>query len=159
MQSEAHFTGDLRGVDFSCQPLPGAVFRKANLYRVSFAGADLRGAAFEECFAAETSFAGAQCGGLRAQRSNFFCGNFTGADLSAALLWNCVLARADLRGARLRQVTITLDCSSFEELRLDYSATAELAYLLRRARSRDAPGNMVGVSERDLQRLERVFSR
>jgi uncharacterized protein YjbI with pentapeptide repeats len=77
--------------------------------------------------------------------------------LSDALLWKCVLAGADLRGATLHGLTVTLDCNSYEELRLDRSATAELAYLFGRARTPHRQGWLDILGERDLARLAHVF--
>ena len=139
--------------------LAGLVFEGADLYRASFAGANLTGASFLDCFAAEADFGHADCAQIRAIRSNFYRSNFGGADLSEALLLNCVFAAADLRGADLRRVTLTLDCNSFEEIRLDRSASAELAYLFARARTPHRAGWLNIIGERDLARLARVFER
>ncbi len=151
--------GDQRGRDFSGRDLTGAVFEGADLYRASFAGANLTGVTLSNCFAAEASFQQAHCACLRAIKSNFYRSDFNGADLSDALLWNCVLAGADLRGAKLRRLTVTLDCNSFEELRLERCASAELAYLFGRARSPHRQGWMDVVGERDVARLKSVFTR
>jgi uncharacterized protein YjbI with pentapeptide repeats len=153
------FAEDQRGRDFSKMDLAGAVFEAADLYRASFAGANLTGASFVNCFAAEANFQQANCAQLRAIQSNFYRACFGGADLSAALLWNCVLAGADLRGATLRRVTFTLDCNSFEEIRLDRTASAELAYLFGRARTPHRQGWLNVIGERDLARLTRIFER
>ena len=139
--------------------LAGAVFEAADLYRTSFTGANLAGASFVNCFAAEADFQLADCKLLSALQSNFYRSNFGGADLSEALLWNCVLASADLRGATLRRATLTLDCNSFEELRLDRTASAELAYLFGRARTPHRAGWLKVIGERDLARLARIFER
>ena len=154
-----HFTGDQRGLDFSGKELAGAEFEAADLYRASFTGANLSGASFVNCFAAEADFQLADCSRLRAVQSNFYRSNFDGADLSDALLWNCVLAGADLRNASLRRVTLTLDCNSFEEIRLDRAASAELAYLFGRARTPHRSGWLKVIGERDLARLARIFQR
>ncbi len=137
--------------------LSGMVFEGADLYHVSFAGANLTGALFLDCFAAEADFRHADCSQIRAIRSNFYRSNFGGADLSEALLWNCVFAGADLRGASLRRLTVTLDCNSFEELRLDRGASAELAYLFSQARTPHRQGWLDIIGEKDLARLARVF--
>jgi len=150
---------DLRGKDFSGMDFAGMVFEGADLYRASFAGANLTGASFLDCFAAEADFTHVNGSQIRAIRSNFYRSNFGGADLSEALLWNCVLAGADLRGATVRRVTITLDCNSYEELRLDRSASAELAYLFGRARTPHRQGWLDVLGERDLARLKHVFAR
>ena len=139
--------------------LAGIVFEGADLYRASFAGANLTGASFLDCFAAEADFRHADCPQICAIRSNFYRSNFGGADLSEALLLNCVFAAADLRGANLRRVTLTLDCNSFEEIRLDRSASAELAFLFARARTPHRAGWLNIIGERDLARLARVFER
>lgn len=138
--------GDQRGRDFSRRNLAGAVFDGADLYRATFDGANLNGTAFLSCFAAETSFKQANCAQLQAIKTNFYRAGFSGADLSDALLWSCVLAGADLRCARLRRLTVTLDCNSFEELRLDRSTSAELAYLFGRAHS--TPARLAGHCRR-----------
>jgi len=153
------FQGDQRGRNFSGKDLAGRVFEAADFYRVSFEGANLTGATFLNCFAAEASFKHANCADLRAIKTNFYRSDFNGADLSDALLWNCVLATADLRGATLRRLTLTLDCNSFEELRLERSASAELAYLFSRARSPHRQGWLDVLDERDLARLVHVFER
>ena len=137
--------------------MTGRVFEGADFYRVSFDGANLSGAVFVNCFAAEASFKQAHCANLQAIKTNFYRSDFSGAELSDALLWNCVLAGADLRGATLRRVTITLDCNSYEELRLDRSASAELAYLFGRARTPHRKGWLDVLGEHDLARLARVF--
>lgn len=139
--------------------LAGTVFIGVDLYRATFDGANLSGAKFENCFAAEASFKQANCTNLQAIKTNFYRASFRGADLSDALVWNCVLAAADLRAARLRRVTLTLDCNSFEELRLDRNASAELAYLFGRVRTVHRKGWLDIVGERDLAGLERVFAR
>lgn len=153
------FTGDQRGLDFSEMDLAETLFDGADLYRASFAGADLTGALFVSCFAAETDFQRANCSRLRAVHSNFYRADFRGADLSDALLWNCVLAGADLRSASLRRVTLTLDCNSFEEIHMDRTTSAELAYLFGRARTPHRAGWLNVIGERDLARLARLFER
>jgi uncharacterized protein YjbI with pentapeptide repeats len=150
---------DLRGKDFSGANLAGTVFEGADLYRASFDDANLIGATFSNCFAAEASFKQSNCAHLRAIQTNLYRADLSGADLSDALLWNCVLAGADFRGATLRRLTVTLDCNSFEELRLARSASAELAYLFGRARTPHRKGWMDVVGERDLARLAHVFQR
>jgi uncharacterized protein YjbI with pentapeptide repeats len=154
-----HFTGSLRGMDFSGQDLSGALFLRADLYEARFDEARLEGAVFQNCFAAESSFARAHCAGMRAVQTNLYRGNFRGADLSGALLWNCVLAWADLRGARLQRVTVTLDCNSFEHVELGAAASAELAYLFGRASSPIAVRWLDVLGERNLVWLERLFAR
>ncbi len=139
--------------------LAGTLFEGADLYRASFDGANLTGAMFLNCFAAEASFKQANGDHLRAIKSNFYRAGFNGTDLSDALLWNCVLAGADLRSATLRRVTLTLDCNSFEELRLERMASAELAYLFARARTPHRQGWLKVIGERDLARLAHVFER
>jgi uncharacterized protein YjbI with pentapeptide repeats len=150
-------TGDLRRMDFSGCDLAGVVFEDADLYRVSFAGAQLEGATFLNCFAAEASLANVAGSRLRALRSSFYRADFHVADLTEAVFWDCVLAGAELRGARLRRITVTLDCNTFEELRLDRTASAELAYLVGRTRSPYRAAWLDIVGEHDLPRLERVF--
>lgn len=152
------FTGDLRNRDFSGRHLTGACFHDADLYRASFAGATLHRAVFLNCFAAEADFSNADGAGLHAEDSSFYRARFGGADLRDAVLIRCILAGADLRGADLKRLTVTLDCNSFEEVLLDKSASAELAYLFGRARSPHRCGwlNVVG---HDLARLARVFAR
>ena len=157
--ADAEFTGDLRGSDFAGRELAGVIFRDANLYHISVAGADLGGAEFQNCFAAESSFEDAQCAGLRARDSNFYRANLAGADLEDALFWRCVLAGADLRGARLRRVTITLDCNAFEELKVDRRTSTELAYLVGRMRSPHRQAWLDVIGQRGLLLLERVFQR
>jgi len=158
MPDERIFTGDLRGHNFAGEQLAGAIFCEADLYRASFPGAVLEGASFINCFAAEANFAKAHCAGLQARQCNFYRANFSGATLTDALLWNCTLAGADLRGALLRNLTLTLNCDSFEETQLDVAASAELAYLFARARSPHRAGWLDVVGERDLARLERIFA-
>jgi uncharacterized protein YjbI with pentapeptide repeats len=153
------FEGDQRGRNFSGKDLAGTVFADADLYHASFDGTNLTGATFSNCFAAEASFKQSNCAGLRAIKTNFYRADLSGADLSNALLWNCVLAGADLRGATLRRLTVTLDCNSFEELRLERSASAELAYLFGRARTPHRKGWIGVVGERDMARLAHVFQR
>lgn len=153
------FEGDLRGRYFAGCDLTGAVFQNADLYRVSFAGANLEGAKFLDCFAAEAAFEGAQCLDLRAERSSFYRASFRKADLSGAVLLRCVLAGADLRGARVKGVTVTLDCNTFEEILLDRAVSAELAYLFGRARSHLRPRWLDVLGEHNLAWLERVFAR
>ncbi len=148
---------DLRGKNFSGVNLTGKVFDGADLYRATFDGANLNGALIVNCFAAEASFKHADCTNLQATETNFYRASFSGADLSNALLWNCVLAAADLRGARLRRVTLTLDCNSFEDLRLDHCASAEIAYLFGRLRSPHRQGWLDILPERDRARLVHVF--
>ena len=156
---ETQFEGDLRGRDFAGCALAGAVFQNANLYRASFAGANLEGAKFLECFAAEANFEGAHCWDLGAERTSFYRASFRRADLSGALLWRCVLAGGDFRGANLKRVTVTLDCNTFEDILLDRSVSAELAYLFGRARSPLARRWLDVLGERNLTWLERVFAR
>jgi uncharacterized protein YjbI with pentapeptide repeats len=153
------FTGDLRKKDFSGQDLTGALFRDADLCQALFAGANLEDAFFLNCFAAESSFEKANCTRLQAAESNFYRADFRGAALTEALLWRCVLAGADLRGADLRHLTVTLDCSSFEEVRLDGAAGSELAYLFTRARSPQRDRWLDLLDESDRAWLERVFAR
>lgn len=158
MPGEQIFTGDLRKQDFSRQQLPGAIFFGADLYQASFEQANLESAVIVNCFAAEANFSQAHCVLLLARQTSFFRANFRGANLSEALLWNCVLAGADLTGAELRQLTLTLDCNSFEDVRLDHSVSAEMAYLFSRTRSPQRDWWLKAVGERDLSRLERLFA-
>lgn len=152
-------SGELREQDFSGMDLRGVVFRRADLYRCCFACADLAGAVFDHCFAAEADFSTANCPELQAHETSFYRANFTGANLREALLWRCVLAGADLRGADLKQVTVTLDCNSFEEVLLDRAASVELAYLFGRARTRHRLAWLEVIGPRDLAWLARVFAR
>ena len=153
------FTGDLREKDFSGRDLANAIFLNADLYRTRFEGADLAGATLENCFAAEASFVRARCLRLRALRSNFYRCTFRGADLTEALVLDSVLAGADLRSAKLRRLTVTLDCNSFEEVQLDRAASAELAYLFGRVRSPYAARWLDVLGEHERARLERLFAR
>lgn len=153
------FEGDLRSWSFAGRDLTGVVFQNADVYRVSFAGANLEGARFLDCFAAEAVFDGAQCWDLRAERTSFYRASFRQTDLSGALLWRCVLAGADFRGAALKRVTVTLDCNTFEDILLDRTASAELAYLFGRARSPLALRWLDILGERNLAWLERIFAR
>jgi uncharacterized protein YjbI with pentapeptide repeats len=153
------FTGELRGRDFAGSDLAGAVFRDADLYRASFAGANLEGATFLNCFAAEALLENARCAGLQAVRTSFYHAIFRSADLADALLWKCVLADSDFRGAKLKGLTVTLDCNSFEGVLLDHASSAELAYLFGRARSPHQDGWQNVLGERDVAWLERVFAR
>lgn len=153
------FSDDLRGRDFSGADLRGALFRDADLYRADFAGAALEGAIFESCFAAEADFRGARCAGMRAARTSYYRARFQSADLTGAVLEHCVLAQADLRGAALEKLTVTLDCHTFEEVLLDRSASAKLAYLFGRAASPHRQGWINVIGERDGARLSRVFAR
>lgn len=154
-----HFTGNLRKHDFSGQDLCGAVFRKADLFQARFDGAQLRRAVFAGCFAAEASFQGADGSRLQATGCNFYRGCFREADLSDALFWDCVLAGADLRDARVQRITLTLDCNSFEELRLSRTASAKLAYLFGRARTPHRQGWTGIIGDHDLLLLQRLFKR
>jgi len=156
---EPDFSGDLRARDFAGCELAGVVFRDADLYRVSFVGANLEGASFTSCFAAEASFEKARCVGLQAVCTSFYRANFRGADLTDALLWKCVLASGDFRGASVKRLTLTLDCNSFEDIRLDHATSAELVYLFGRARSPLAKRWIDILGERNLVWLERVFAR
>lgn len=154
-----HFTGTLRKHDFSGQDLCGAVFRDADLFQARFDGAQLRRAVFAGCFAAEANFDRADCARLQATGTNFYRSSFRGADLSDALLWDCVLAGADLRDARVQRVTLTLDCNSFEEIRLSRTASARLAYLFGRARTPHRQGWTSIIGDHDLLLLQRLFKR
>jgi hypothetical protein len=70
-----------------------------------------------------------------------------------------VLAGADLRAANLRRLTLTLDCNSFEEIRLSRSAGAALAYLFGRTRSAQRQRWLDVAGDEDIARLRRVFER
>lgn len=153
------FTGDLRKRDFSGQDLTGAFFRDADVCQASFIGAKLEDAFFLNCFAAECSFEKANCTRMQAAETNFYRCAFREANLTEATLWRCVLAGADLRGAELKWLTVTLDCNSFEEVRLDRAAGAELAYLFGRARSPQRDRWLDVLGARDRAWLERVFAR
>jgi len=153
------FSGDQRGRSFAACELSGAVFRDADLYRVSLADANLENATFVNCFAAEASFENARCAGLQAVRTSFYRAGFRGADLTDALLWKCVLAGGDFRGARMKRLTLTLDCNSFEGVQLDRATSAELAYLFGRPHSPHGKRWLDILGERDLIWLERVFAR
>lgn len=152
-------TGNLRQHDFSGQDLRRAVFQDADLYQARCDGALLEGASFSGCFVAEATFEKARCAALHATGCNFYRCDFRGADLSEALFWDCVLAGADLRGATLKRITLTLDCNSFEEIRLSRTASAKLAYLFGRAQSPHRQNWMDVIGDRDLPLLERVFAR
>lgn len=156
---ESEFGGDLRARDFAGCELAGAVFRDADLYRVSFAGANLEGASFTSCFAAEASFEKARCAGLQAMCTSFYRASFRAADLTDALLWKCVLADGDFRGASVKRLTLTLDCNSFENIQLDRATSAELAYLFGRARSPLTQRWLDILGDRNLVWLERMFAR
>jgi uncharacterized protein YjbI with pentapeptide repeats len=151
------FTGDLRRRDFSGEDLSGALFREADLCRASFAGANLADAMFLDCFVAEANFENANGWGLQATESNFYRANFRGAVLREAIFLRCVLAAANLRGADLKHLTVTLDCNSFEDVRLDRGAAAELAYLFSRAQAPQRERWLEICGERDLARLDRIF--
>lgn len=153
------FTGDLRKRDFSGQDLTGALFRDADLCKASFAGANLEDAFLLNCVAIECCFEKANCIRLQAAKTNFYRSTFREANLTEATLWHCVLAGADLRGAELKRLTLTLDCNSFEEVRLDRATGAELAYLFTRARSPQRQRWLEVLGERDREWLERVFAR
>lgn len=152
-------TGDLRHRDFAGQDLQGTVFERADLYRARFDGANLAEATFAGCFAAEATLERTNCRALLAAGSNFYRASFRSADLTDALLWDCVLAGADLRGATLKHITLTLDCNSFEEVRLSRTASAKLAYLFGRARSPHQPRWLDVIGEHDLVWLDRLFTR
>jgi uncharacterized protein YjbI with pentapeptide repeats len=151
-------TGDLRKRDFSGQDLTGVVFLREDLYQARFDGACLERAVFAGCFVAEACFEKTRCAEMQAVQSNFYRSCFRAADLTGALLWSCVLAGCDLRGATLKRITLTLDCNSFEEIRLSRTASAKLAYLFGRAHSphRREWLNVVGD---DLALLDRLFKR
>lgn len=151
-------TGNLRKRDFSGQDLRHAIFREADLYQARFDGAALEGASFAGCFAAEASFAKARCARLRAAGTNFYRCDFCGADLSEALFWDCVLAGADFRGAALKRITLTLDCNSFEEVRLSRTASAKLAYLFGRAQSPHQQNWMDVIGDHDAALLDRLIA-
>lgn len=153
------FTGNLQKQAFARQDLRGARFRDADLRGAQFDGALLNAAIFENCFAAEATFAGAQCGQMRARASSFYLADFRNADLRGAVLEQCVFAGADLRGARLTGITLTLDCNTFEEARIDRATSAELAYLFARAQSPHRERWLELIGERDRAWLESVFSR
>lgn len=157
--SEMMLTGNLRKRDFSGQDLTDTIFHDADLYQARFAGTRLEGVAFAGCFVAEATFEGAQCRGLHAAGSNFYRSNFQSADLTSALFWNCVLAGADFRGATLHRITLTLECNSFEEIRLSRTDSAKLAYLFGRTRSPHREGWLDVVGKRDAALLERLFKR
>lgn len=152
-------SGDLREKDFSGVDLSGVIFRRADLYRSNFAQCNLADAVFEHCFAAEADFTRANCARVQALGSNFYRARFAGANLCEALLWRCVLAGADLRGADLQQITVTLDCNTFEEICLDRAASVSLAYLFGRARTRHREHWLAVVGSRDLAWLGRRFAR
>lgn len=158
MENEGIFTGDLRHVDFSGRDLRGAIFHQADLYRAQFAGSVLENAVFVDCFAAEANFAKASCVSWRARHCNFYRASFAGSNLSGALLWQCNLAAANLQGATLHDLTVTLNCGSFEDVELDAAAGAELAYLFSRANSPHRAHWLEHVADRNLARLEKVFS-
>ena len=153
------FSGDQRNGTFAGCDLSGAVFRDADLYRVSFANAILEGASFTNCFAAEASFEKSRCAGIQAVRTSFYRSSFRMADLTDALLWKCVLAGSDFRGAKMKRLTLTLDCNSFESVQLDRATSAELAYLFGRPHSPFGKRWLDLLGERDLVWLERVFAR
>ncbi len=152
-------SGDLREKDFSGLDLSGVVFRQADLYRSNFAQCDLADAVFDQCFAAEADFTQANCARLQALGSSFYRARFAGANLREALLWRCVLAGADLRGADLKQITVTLDCNTFEEIWLDRATSVELAYLFGRARTKHREHWLAVIGPRDLAWLGRVLAR
>lgn len=153
------FTGNLRKRDFFGHDLTGAVFRDADLFQARFVGAKLSRAVFAGCFAAEATFERADCARLQATGTNFYRSSFRAADLSDSLFWDCVLAGADLREARLKRITLTLDCNSFEELRLSRTASAKLAYLFGRARTSHRQKWFAIIGSHDLVLLERLFKR
>jgi uncharacterized protein YjbI with pentapeptide repeats len=152
-------TGNLRKRDFSGHDLAGVVFRDADLFQARFDGARLVRAVFAGCFAAEATFDRADCTKLRATGANFYRSSFRDADLTDSLFWDCVLAGADLREAKLHRITLTLDCNSFEELRLGRTASAKLAYLFGRARTPHRQGWIDIIGDHDLVLLERLFKR
>lgn len=153
------FTGDLRGMDFSGSDLSGVLFREADLYQASFVESNLAGATFLNSFAPEASFQRANCQRLRGVGTNFYRSDFRCADLQQALLWECVLVGCDLRGAALNRLTLTLDCNTFEETRIDAGAGARLGYLFARAHSPQQQRWLELLGERERARLSRVFAR
>jgi uncharacterized protein YjbI with pentapeptide repeats len=148
-----------RSRDFSGRDLRGRIFRKADLSGASFECANLEGVRFIRCHAAEANFRSANCRNLRAEQTNFYRADFRCADLAGAMLLQCVLAAADLRDAHLRRMTVTLDCNTFEDVRLGREAVLELAYLFGRARSPLQVEWRNVIGERELARLARIFSR
>lgn len=151
------FTGDLRERDFSGQDLFGAVFRDADLYHARFTGARLERATFHNCFLAEGAFDNIRGANLQAIGCSFYRADFRGADLAGALLWRCVLAGADFTGARLKGLTVTLDCNSFEGVTLDGVASAELAYLFSHARTPHRDQWLALVGNHNAARLDRAL--
>ncbi len=152
-------TGNLRGRDFSGQDLAGVVFRGADLYRADFRHARLQGASFVDCFAAEAWFTRAEMADVRALRSSFYGADFTEAILRDSVFQQCVLAGADLRGAVLDRLTATLDCNSFEKVKLDRAQGAKLAFLISRPESPQREKLLAAVAARDRAWLESVFAR
>jgi uncharacterized protein YjbI with pentapeptide repeats len=153
------FIGNLRKRDFSGQDLAGAIFRDADLLQARFSGARLNRAVFAGCFAAEAVFDQSDCTNLQATGSNFYRSSFRAANLTDSLFWDCVLAGADLREATLKRITLTLDCNSFEELRLSRTASAKLAYLFSRARTPHRQKWLDVIGDHDLVLLDRLFKR
>jgi len=151
------FTGDLRGRDFTGQDLFGAVFRDADLYQARFTGARLERATFHNCFIAEAAFDEIRGANLQAIGCSFYRASFRAADLTGALLWKCVLAGADFSGARLKGLTVTLDCNSFEGVTLDRIASAELAYLFSHALTPHRRQWLALVGQRYAARLDHAL--
>ncbi len=157
--AHADFTGDLSGRIMSGQDLTGIIFRDADLRGARFDETLLRGAVFENCHAAEASFARSDCQQMRARAGSFYRASFQGTDLRDAVFERCVLAGADLRGAHLTGITVTLDCNSFEGVRIGRAASAELAFLFSRMQSPLRERWLELLGERDRAWLEGVFSR
>ncbi|HWQ03178.1 MAG TPA: pentapeptide repeat-containing protein [Candidatus Nitrosotenuis sp.] len=155
----AIFPAALRHRDFSGCDLTGKVFCEADLSSASFERANLEGARFLRCYAAEANFRHANCRGLHAEESNFYRADFRHAELADAVLLKCVLAAADFTGAHLRRLSVTLDCNTFEDVRLGREAGLELAYLFGRARSPQQNEWRRIIGERDCARLARMFLR
>jgi uncharacterized protein YjbI with pentapeptide repeats len=131
----------------------------ADLSGASFERANLEGVRFIRCHAAEANFRHANCRGLHAKQTNFYRADFRWANLADALLLKCVLAAADLTGARLRCLTVTLDCNTFEDVHLGREASLELAFLFGRARTPLHNEWLDIIGERERARLARIVSR
>ncbi len=153
------YSGDLRGRDFSDQNLAGARFENANLFQADFRKSCLAGATFKKCFAAEARFENAKGQDLFAESCNFFGSRFCQADLRDATFRKCVLAGTDFSGAILDRLTLTLDCNSFENAKLDQTQGAMLAFLICRADIPQRRKLLDAFNGRERAWLEKMFAR
>lgn len=108
------------GKHFANKKLRGKNFSKRNLANADFRGAELIEAIFDDCDLTCAKFNGANCWGASFKRAKCYKANFT----------QTITTHADFDAADMRAVTLTLNCDTFENVKLSKKWLGGLLFLI-----------------------------